>query len=583
MSDNLEQQLFSKQAGFEATLGTFDQRVKIALKELKENQIIEKIWNLDHTVWKPEPTEISNRLGWLVSPKGMMDSIAEIEAFVEEVREAGYTHAMLLGMGGSSLAPEVFRFTFGVKDGYLDIAVLDSTEPGAVLEFAEKLNPAKTLFIVSTKSGGTVETLSFFKYFYNWVSDSLGADQAGEHFVAITDLGSSLEKTAKELDFRKTFLNDPNIGGRFSVLSFFGLVPAALIGMDLKLFLERSSKMAANCSDSENNSGAWFGAIMGQLAQTGRDKLTLIASPQIAHFGLWAEQLVAESTGKEGKGILPVDGEEAGSPENYAQDRLFVYMKLAADSTCDSKVRDLKDAGLPVVQLNLSDLYDLGGEFFRWEFATSVASYFLKINPFDQPNVESAKTLTNRMVSEYHEKGKLPELKPTLTTDGIDIYTDIPVSDLEKALSIFFAFANTGSGENTPRSYVAIQAYVLPTPETRQALKSMQSKIRDVFRLATTVGFGPRFLHSTGQLHKGDAGNGLFIQLTADSAKDANIPDNPGRGVQLNAPTMTFGVLKMAQALGHRQALLDAGRKVIRFHFRTNLIEGIKQIEQAIS
>jgi len=579
MNDNLEQQLFSKQAGFEPTLGPFEERVKTALKELKENQVIEKIWNLDHTVWKPKPTEISNRLGWLVSPKGMMDSIAEIEAFVEEVREAGYTHALLLGMGGSSLAPEVFRFTFGVKDGYLDLAVLDSTDPGAVLSFAEKLNPAKTLFIVSTKSGGTVETLSFFKYFYNRVSDSFGADQAGEHFIAITDPGSSLEQTAKKLNFRKTFLNDPNIGGRFSVLSFFGLVPAALIGMDLKLLLERASRMAANCSDSENNSGAWFGAIMGQLALAGRDKLTLIISPQIMHFGLWAEQLVAESTGKEGKGIVPIDGEEVGSPADYAQDRLFVYMKLAGDSTYDSKVEDLKDAGHPVVQLNLKDIYDLGGEFFRWQFATAVASYFLKINPFDQPNVESAKVLTKQMVSEYHEKGRLPELKPTLTTDGIGIYTDIYVSDLEEALGIFFAFANTGSGENTPRSYVAIQAYIQPTSETEKALKSLQSKIRNVFKLATTVGFGPRFLHSTGQLHKGDAGNGLFIQLTADSAKDANIPDNPG---EANS-SMSFGVLKMAQALGDRQALLDAGRKVIRFHFRKEVVEGIKQIEQAIS
>lgn len=579
MSDNLEQHFFSKQAGFEAALGTFEERVETALKDLKENQIIARIWNLDHTVWKAEPTEISNRLGWLDSPESMLDNIAEIEAFVEEIRQIGYTHALLLGMGGSSLAPEVFRFTSGVKDGYLDLEVLDSTVPGTVLSFAEKLDPVKTLFIVSTKSGGTVETLSFFKYFYNRVSDSLGADHAGEHFIAITDPGSFLEKTAKELNFRKTFLNDPNIGGRFSVLSYFGLVPAALIGMDLKLLLERALKMTGNCRDSENNSSAWFGAIMGQLARTGRDKLTLIASPQIAHFGLWAEQLVAESTGKEGKGIVPVDGEEVGLPEVYAHDRLFIYLKLAADSTHDLRVRDLKDAGHPVVQLNLKDIYDLGGEFFRWEFATVVASYFLKINPFDQPNVESAKILTNRMVSEYHEKGELPELKPTLTTDSIDIYTDIHVSDLEEALSIFFAFANTGSGENTPRSYVAIQAYVQATVETGQAVKSLQSKIRDVFKLATTVGFGPRFLHSTGQLHKGDGGNGLFIQLTANSAKDANIPDNPG---ETNS-SMTFGILKMAQALGDRQALLDAGRKIIRFHFRKEIAEGIKQIEQAIS
>ncbi|MFQ5606021.1 MAG: glucose-6-phosphate isomerase [bacterium] len=585
MSNTLERQrLFSEQVGFEAAVGTFEERVAAALIELKKNQIIKRIWSHDHTVWKSEPTEITNRLGWLDSPKVMMRNIVDIEAFVKEVQYAGYTTALLLGMGGSSLAPEVFRFTFGVRDGYLDLAVLDGTDPGVVLQFSEKLDPAKTLFIVSTKSGGTVETLSLFKYFYNWVADSVGKNQVGRHFTAITDAGSSLEKIAKELNFRTTFLNDPNIGGRFSALSFFGLVPAALIGMDVRLFLERAVKMAENCSSSNSvidadNSGALFGTIMGELALAGRDKLTLIASPQIKHFGLWAEQLIAESTGKEGKGILPVDGEQVGSPEDYAPDRLFVYMRLAGDSTYDDKVQALRDARFPVVQLDLNDLYDLGGELFRWEFATVVASHFLKINPFDQPNVESAKVLARQMVSEYYDRGQLPELKPAFITNDIDIYTDIHVSDLNEALSIFFAFANTSSGQSAPRSYVAIQAYVQPTPETEQALKSLQLKIRDVFKLATTVGYGPRFLHSTGQLHKGDAGNGLFIQLTADSPQDAKIPDNPGDAKS----SMTFGVLKMAQALGDRKALLDAGRKVIRFHFRKNVIEGIRHIEQAIS
>ncbi|MFQ5677357.1 MAG: transaldolase, partial [bacterium] len=461
-----------------ATARSGEAAVDIDSEQFNENRIIQRIWNRDHTVWNPDPTEIANRLGWLDCPEAMQANVAAIEAFVEDVQSSGYTQALLLGMGGSSLAPEVFQFTFGVREGYLNLTVLDSTDPGAVVQVSEKLDPAKALFVVSTKSGGTVETLSFFKYFYNRVVDAVGPDKVGEHFVAITDPGSGLEEMAGQLNFRKIFLNDPNIGGRFSVLSYFGLVPAALIGMDLRQLLERAREMAAQCKSTNvhENPGTMLGATMGQSALERKDKLTLIASPGIAHFGLWAEQLIAESTGKDGKGILPVEDEAVSSPEVYAQDRLFVYLKLDGDCTSDGDVARLKESGHPVVELNLNDVYELGGEFFRWEFATAVASYFLKVNPFDQPNVESAKVLARKMVSEYQAKGKLPESKPMLTETGIDIYTDIDVSDLQEALSIFFAFANTGSGLTSPRSYVAIQAFVQPTSATDAALQSLRLK-----------------------------------------------------------------------------------------------------------
>jgi len=565
--------LLAGQKNYHFSLGNYQSAVDAALADLRDNTIMARIWKHDHTVWKPDPTEITNRLGWLHSPEVMMEAIPEINAFVETVRTEGYTHALLLGMGGSSLAPEVFRFTFGVKKGCLDLAVLDSTDPDAVLAQAKRLDPAKTLFIVSTKSGGTVETFSFFKYFYNLTAEKLGPEKAGSHFVAITDPGSGLAGTAKKYNFRKTFLNDPNIGGRYSALSYFGLVPAALIGVDLKTLLDRAATMACNsegcnCPYGGDNSSGKLGAIIGEMAAAGRDKVTLIASPPIKYFGAWAEQLIAESTGKEGVGILPVDGEEAGAPAIYADDRLFAYLRLESDATFDSKVEALRQTGHPVMQLNLRDLYDLGAEFFRWEMATIIVGQRLGINPFDQPNVESAKVLARQMVAAYQKEGKLPELTPSLRVNGVVVYSDLAAKNLNEALTKFLAQAQAG------RSYVALQAYVQPTPETDAALQNLRTKIQTRLHVATTVGYGPRFLHSTGQLHKGDAGNGLFIQFTSDPIQDVSIPDEAG------APksAMTFGVLKLAQALGDRQALLNANRRVIRFHFSKDVVGELQKL-----
>lgn len=558
----------------------FESMITNSCEILKQENIIRRIWEHDHTVWKPEPTEITNRLGWLHSPAAMRDAIYEITSFAQQVRSEGFTHALLMGMGGSSLAPEVFRNIFGVKSGFPDLAVLDSTTPGAVLAAARMFDPEKTLFIASTKSGGTVETLSFLKYFYAAMLKKVGNDKVGKHFVAITDPGSGLEALAKDLNFRKIFLNDPDIGGRFSALSFFGLVPAGLIGIDLTLLLDRASSTIYDCKSNigsiiPKNSCALLGAFLGELARQGKDKLTFIISPPIEPLGVWIEQLIAESTGKEGVGILPVVGESIVAPENYSEDRLFIYLKLVDDKTYDAQIKALSDYGYPVFQIQLKDKYDVAGEFFRWEMATAIAGYFLNINPFDQPNVEAAKILARNMVAAYQATGRLPEPEPSLKMENITIFADEKISNLEDAISTFLA---KGIRTGNTNSYVAIQAFITPSAETDAALHKLRTKIQQKSRLATTVGYGPRFLHSTGQLHKGDAGNGLFIQITADNPEDTPIPDHTGN----DDSSMSFGVLALAQALGDRQALLEANRTVIRFHIRNNILEGIEQLVEAI-
>jgi glucose-6-phosphate isomerase len=442
---------------------------------------------------------------------------------------------------------------------------------------------SKTLFIVSTKSGGTAETMSFMKYFYNEVLKEVGKKDAGRHFIAITDPGSGLQKIAAGLKFRKTFLNDPNIGGRYSALSFVGVPPAAFQGVDLDTLLARAVTMlhnceSCNCAVDGDNSGAWLGAILGELAKAGRDKVTLVASPPIAGFGSWVEQLIAESTGKDGKGILPVDREPLAQPEFYANDRLFVYLRLANDDTYDRQVGALEKADYPVVRINLKDIYDLGGEFFRWEMAIAVAGMIIGIHPFNQPNVEAAKVLARNMIAEYQKKGKLPVLKPALKESGITVYSDFKASNLEQALTKFLSYAKPGRDESKGRSYVAFQAYVKPSDETYSALQKLRTKVERQYRLATTVGFGPRFLHSTGQLHKGDAGHGLFIQFTSDMPVDIPIPDEPGK----KASSISFGVFKDAEALGDRQALLDTKRKVITFHLGENVVRGINRLAKIL-
>ena len=576
---------------FSINLGSYQAQVDAALRDLEDNNIISRIWALDHTVWRPDPDEIANRLGWLDIAVAMQhlyasdndDIIAGLEAralstvgtikgLVDAVRDEGYTHAALLGMGGSSLAPEVFRLTYGVAEGYLDLLVLDSTDPGAVLNTDRQLDPATTLFIVSTKSGGTVETLSFFKYFYNRTMDVVGQEKVGEHFIAVTDPGSKLEVLAKQYNFRATFLNDPDIGGRYSALSYFGLVPAALVGVDVPLLLQRAIDADNVCRlSASQNPGAWLGAIMGVLAKAGCDKVTLMTSPAIASFGDWVEQLIAESTGKDGKGILPVVGEAPTEPGVYGDDRLFVYIHLAEDDTYRAAINALQEAGQPVVRLELNDLYDLGGQYFLWEFAVAVAGYCLDIQPFDQPNVESAKVRAREMVDAYAESGELPKREPLLFAEGIMVYGSVNGDSLKAILKNFLAQANTGD-------YISLQAYLTPNTETEAAMQTMRLDLRTQHHLATTLGYGPRFLHSTGQLHKGDGGNGLFIQFTSDATQNVDIPDEAGQP----GSAMTFGVLKLAQAMGDREALLENGRRVLTLHLGTDVAGGLKTIQAAL-
>ncbi len=550
--------LAREQRTLEANLGPYQKRVDEALAEMKNQAVMRRIWDHDHTLWKPDPAEISNRLGWLHSPERMAADTSQIGALVDEVKTAGYSHVLLLGMGGSSLAPEFFAQAFGGDHHGLELAVLDSTDPGAVLAYAGALDPARTLFVVSTKSGGTVETLSFFKYFYNWTAGALGPDLAGDHFVAITDPGSRLDDIARRFGFRAAFLNDPNIGGRYSALSYFGLVPAALAGVDVATLLDRALVMvrnneSCNCPQDGDNLGGKLGAILSELAKAGRDKATFFTSPKLANFGDWVEQLIAESTGKDGMGILPVVGEPAGSPAVYGHDRLFVHLRLEGDPTHDEALRRLAAAGHPLVTLHLRDRYDVGGQFFMWEMATAIAGSRMGIHPFNQPNVEAAKNLARQMVARYQGEGQLPAGESS--------------SPSAETLSNFLAQARAGD-------YICLQAYLQPTAGTTEALQRLRSALRDRTGLATTLGYGPRFLHSTGQLHKGDAGNGLFIQLVSKGGPDAPVPDEAGQ----EGSSISFGVLKAAQALGDAQALRDAGRRIISFEIEGEVTEAVRAL-----
>ncbi len=560
------------QTGFAlAGLGGLQKRLDATLEEMKKQRILERIWEKDHTVWREDPAEISNRLGWLDLPESMTEKCPEILNFVEEAREAGFTRALLLGMGGSSLAPEVFRMVFGVQEGFLNLHVLDSTHPQKVQHFAEHLPLEKTLFIVSTKSGGTVETLSLFKYFYRKTADLVGA-AANRQFIAITDPGSALEALAQELNFRQIFRNDPNIGGRFSALSYFGLVPAALIGVNIEEILKRA-RVAAEHSRLDplqgNNKAAVLGAMMGAFAEAGQDKLTLLASPALRSLGAWIEQLIAESTGKDGRGILPVDLEPLQAPSVYQADRYFVYTRLVNETQLNERVSQLAEAGLPVLSSQLADRYDLGGEFFNWEFAAAAAGWKMGVQPFDQPDVESAKVAAREMMKAYQESGVLPQPAPVFQDDQCAVFAEDRPADLSEAWQTLLARL-----ASQPRGYLGIHAYLPADSAVDAGLLAVRTELLRRFGLAVTVGYGPRFLHSTGQLHKGDAGRGVFLQITNEIKDDLPIPDSPKSGES----SISFGVLINAQALGDARALQSKGRPVVRVHLKGDIYRGLKML-----
>ena len=538
----------------EAQLGALDGAVSTRLEQLERTAVVRRIAEKDAGLWKSNgstQTEIRERLGWLQVADRMEERVPELEALRKELVGEGFTDLVLMGMGGSSLAPEVFRQTFGAPRAALDVHVLDTTDPAAISALEKAIDLRKTVFIVASKSGTTLETLSHYRHFWQQ------AGQKGGQFIAITDPGTSLADEASRRGFRRTFLNPPDIGGRYSALSYFGLVPAALGGVDVSGLLDRAATMVQACSPSvpaRENPGAWLGAVFAEAAKVGRDKITIVAPPAIQSFGVWAEQLIAESTGKEGKGLVPVADEALGAPELYGNDRLFVRLALPGDDE-PSALAALAKAGHPVVTLTLGDPLAIGAEFFRWEYAIAVAGAILGINVFDQPNVQEAKDLTKKVLSE----GNPPTVGQGIRWAGQSGAT------LEAAIQSLLGQVRAGD-------YVALLAFIVPSPEHDRALNAIRLAIRDSYRVATTVGYGPRYLHSTGQLHKGGPNTGVFLQLVGDDPHDVPIPGEK----------FSFGVLKQAQALGDFQALRNHGRRVLRVQM-ADVAQGLAKIAQSVA
>ncbi|MBI3933146.1 MAG: hypothetical protein HY316_00545 [Acidobacteria bacterium] len=568
-----------------ASAGSYLPAVKNQIARLRQEHFAERFWAKDPTLWSDDPqtgTAISNRLGWLSVLPSMREDCRILHAFAVEARLAGFTHALLLGMGGSSLCPEVCRKTFGVAPGFLDLAVLDSTDPAAVRSAERRAPIEKTLFLVATKSGTTTETLCFYRYFFEKVRRRAG-DRAGEQFVAITDPGSPLVAAAAEKRFRRTFLNPSDIGGRYSALSYFGLLPAALLGVDIETLVERAASLHSGndaADQPEENPAILLGAALAALGLQGRDKITFQLSPEIAAFGCWVEQLVAESTGKQGKGLFPVDGEPVGKPRSYGNDRVFVHMRLRSsrDAASSRQLAGIKKAGHPVVRIELADRLDLGKEFFRWEIATAVAAACWKINAFDEPNVKESKDNTERLLRKLCDDGKSAAEKPVLRHTGISLYAERQVAaPLKDAPSRIRTGGNpvresliTHLQQARPGDYLAILAFIPATPATEKAFERLRRCLRDALGIATSLGYGPRYLHSTGQLHKGGPANGLFLQITAKDAGELPIPAVP----------YGFSLLKQAQARGDQEALESRKRRILRVHLETTPEAGLRRIVQ---
>jgi len=538
--------------------GEFASKIDSRLAEADEINLIKRIWEKDHSLWSDSPKEISNRLGWLDISIRMEKTLGEINDFVENARDE-FDTALLLGMGGSSLAPDVFSNIFGEKYGYLKLKVLDSTHPDFVNRISSSIDLKKTLFVVSTKSGGTAETMSLMKYFYNKCKLSFGGN-AGNNFTAITDQGSALEHLANELKFRKIFLNDPNIGGRFSALSYFGIVPASLIGVDVRRLLENTnaaicSPLDSGCLTVRENDPAVAGIALGEFAAAGRNKLTFITSESLANFGDWVEQLIAESTGKMGKGILPVVGENEEYFNYFGKDRVVVFIKIHSDNNMNYAIDSVRSKGFPVIVQELENIYELGTLIYFWEFATAVAGWIMKIQPFDQPNVESAKNAARRLMAEYSESGELPALSYDWQDERMKVNSTSGGTNLSESAANFFSELN--KHENP---YIAIQCYSDYDPEITARLFELRKTITAKYGVPVTIGFGPRFLHSTGQLHKGDDGSGLFLQIFQEPSVSVDIPDEPGSGES----SVSFNILVRAQSLGDRKALIDNKRSVLR-------------------
>lgn len=535
------------------------QAVADNLRVWESSDRVARIWAGDASVWTG--TDEAKWLGWLGITAEQVARKQRFEQFSAEVKAAGFTHVLLLGMGGSSLCPEVLRVSFGHTAGFPDLHVLDSTDPAQVAAIEKKIDLARTLFIVSSKSGSTLEPNVFKQYFF----ERAGRD--GSKFVAITDPGSHMQKVAEQDGFRHIFFGLPSIGGRFSALSDFGMIPAAAMGIDTGKFLAAADAMAKACAAPQDNPGLTLGVLLGTLARAGRDKLTIIASPAIHDLGAWLEQLVAESTGKDGKAIIPVDREPLGPIAVYGTDRVFVYERLtsAPDPEQDRAMDALAAAGHPVIRIAMDDVYDLGREFFRWEFATAVASAILEINPFNQPDVEASKIASKELTNEFEATGSLPAEAPAFEEDGIKVFGQAAGGTLTDSLR---AHLNSIKASD----YFALLAYIEMTPAHEATLTAMRQRVRDAKKVATCVGFGPRFLHSTGQAYKGGPNTGAFLQITSDDARDLPVPGQK----------YTFGIVKAAQARGDLTVLRERGRRALRIHLGSDVDAGLRKLASAL-
>lgn len=549
-----------------------EERLAAVIGHARQNDWAQRLMDRDTTLWSDAPTvraAIADRLGWLDAPAHFTDQIAALEGFGDGIRVAGFTTAVVMGMGGSSLAPEVLHRTFGTAEGYLHLRVLDSTDPAAVAATVDDLDPLATLWIVASKSGTTTEPLAFLADAWARIEAALeaaGSDQRpGDFVVAITDPGRSVAAIPHHDELREVFLNPPDIGGRYSALSYVGLVPASLIGLDLDALLTSASTMLAACHEPEpeRNPGLLLGLALGELARAGRDKLTFVTDPALASFGAWAEQLIAESTGKRGVGIVPVVGEPLGRADSYGPDRAFVSLSLAGSADPSGGLLDaLAAVGHPIIRITVDDPMDLGGEFVRWEVVTAIAGAVLGIDPFDQPNVEEAKERTRRVLA-------------AASGEAVDAGAGGPaVHDVDDLGAAGLAgLLRDAFGASADGRYIAIQAFIAPGDAADAAIEAVRRTIRDATRCPTTAGYGPRFLHSTGQLHKGGTPSGWFLQLTSEHPRDREIPGWP----------YSFGRLIDAQAQGDAEAIAAHGLPIVRVRLGRDVAADLAALERAFA
>ncbi len=549
--------------------------VKSSLADWKINNKVARLWQKDPSLWTG--TDEGKWLGWLTIVDEQLKEVANLKKLAAEIKKAKFRHAVLLGMGGSSLCVEVLRLTFGKFGGYPELHVLDSTDPAQVKAVEKKLDLKKTLCIVSSKSGSTLEPNIFKQYFYERIRQKVGDKEVGSHFIAVTDPGSKMEQVAKDGGFRHIFPGVPSIGGRYSALSHFGTVPGAIMGLDLSKFLKITHKMVKACGPAtapEKNPGVILGTILGVAANHGRDKITVFTSPGISDAGAWLEQLIAESTGKVGKGIIPVDREKIGKPAVYGNDRVFAYLRLAKENNraMDAAVTALEKAGHPVVRIVVGTKFDLGQEFFRWEIATATAGSVIGINTFNQPDVEASKIETRKLTSEYESTGKLPSEAPFFEDQGLKLFGDEKNAAFLKNNSDLTGVLRAHLGRIGAGDYFALLGYIQMNDAHEKALQAIRHQVRDAKKSATCLGFGPRFLHSTGQAYKGGPNSGVFLQLTCDDAFDIPVPGQK----------FTFGIVKAAQARGDFSVLSERDRRALRIHLGKNVKGDLAKIAKAV-